>query len=42
MSLKMRATLRGALVGVALYAVVVMILLFSGDLSGSKFLYVDF
>lgn len=34
--------LKGALVGVLLFAAFVLILLFAGELSSSKFLYVDF
>lgn len=33
---------KGLLAGAALFLVVVAILLLAGDLSGSKFIYVDF
>ena len=34
--------LKGLLIGVALFGLFLAILLFSGDLSASKFIYVDF
>lgn len=38
----MRPRLKGAAVGVLLFVALVLILLLAGDLSSSKFLYVDF
>ena len=40
--MKGRLPLRGVLLGALLFAVFVVVLLFAGDLSSSKFLYVDF
>ena len=42
MSRRGRAVLQGVAIGAALFLVLLAILLLSGDLSGSKFLYVDF